>query len=332
MYNRQDLIAIAQVVVAVIIWSASFIAMKIAVAELGAFLTVFLRMLLAVAVLMFFLPKVHKERKAYQAGDGWLILGLILCEPCLYFIFEGLALTYTSASEAGMITALHPFMVTIAAFYFLKEKINNRMVIGGLVAVSGAILLSLLGESSGQGSNHLLGNGLEFIAICFATGYSILARKLGERYSPVLLTSLQALFGTFFFLPLVVAFNSNIPTEISTQGILSVLFLAWGVNVIAFILYNSSLRTLPASKVGLWMNLLPLGTLFFGWLLLEEKLTDGQYISVLLIIAGIIYSQLKPRRKTVFIEQSMIKEEYVDQLLDGKQSSNKEQQEIILKP
>lgn len=315
MKNQRHLLAISQIVLAVFIWAASFIAMKIAVAELGAFVTVFLRMILAVAVLAFFLPKVSLERKNYQAGDGWLLAALILCEPCLYFVFEGLALTYTSASEAGMITSLHPFLVTIAAFYCLKEKVNSRMILGGLIAVAGALLLSVSGESTEAGSNHMLGNLLELVAIGFATGYSILARILSKRYSPVFLTTLQAVFGSLFFLPLALAFNNGMPTSISTQTVFCVLFLAWGVNVVAFILYNSSLKIMPASQVGLWMNLLPLATLVFAWGILDEQLTKVQYFAVALVLSGLIFSQIRPRRKTLFIEQSSIRNEDIEQLV-----------------
>ncbi|WP_196140010.1 DMT family transporter [Aliikangiella sp. G2MR2-5] len=321
---------VIQIVTAVIIWAASFIAMKIAVAELGPFLTVFLRMLLAVAVLLFFIPTMRRAKQQYQQGDWLLLVGLVLCEPCLYFVFEGLALTYTSASEAGMITALHPFMVTIAAWYFLKEQINQRMLSGGLVAVVGAVLLSISGSgSSTDGNNHLLGNFLEFIAIAFATGYTLLARKLSGRYSPVFLTAIQAAFGTVFFLPLTLSFEQGIPVDVSSEVVYSILFLAWGVNVIAFILYNASFKAMPASQVGLWLNLLPLSTLLFGWLVLDESLNTTQYFAAGLVLAGLIYSQIKPRRKSVFIEQSLIKREYIDQLVgeqekftEGLQSDN----------
>ena len=308
---------IIQIVTAVVIWAASFIAMKIAVAELGAFPTVFLRMILAVAVLLFFIPTMRRAKQKYQKGDWVLLAGLILCEPCLYFVFEGLALTYTSASEAGMITALHPFMVTLAAWYFLREAINRRMVVGGLIAVLGAILLSITGDPvSSSGSNHLLGNFLEFIAIGFATVYSLLARKLSERYSPLFLTAIQAGFGTIFFLPLALTFNQGLPSNVSSEAIYSILFLAWGVNVVAFILYNASFKLMPASQVGLWLNLLPIGTLFFGWLVLNESLTQAQYLAASLVLLGLVYSQIKPRRKSVFIEQSLIKREYIDQVFE----------------
>ena len=109
---------------AIVLWSASFVAMKFAIAEFGPILTVFLRMILAAAVLIFFLPPMAKKQK-YQKGDWWLLLLLALCEPCLYFIFESYALTYTTASEAGMVTSLQPIIVAVAAFYFLKEQLHQ---------------------------------------------------------------------------------------------------------------------------------------------------------------------------------------------------------------
>ena len=54
---------------------------------------------------------------------------------------------------------------------------------------------------------------------------------------------------------------------------------------------------MPASKVGSLMNLLPLGTLFFGWLLLGETLAFMQYVAAGLVLLGVIWSQTKPKAK-----------------------------------
>ncbi|MCW9015961.1 MAG: DMT family transporter, partial [Kangiellaceae bacterium] len=56
--------------------------------------------------------------------------------------------------------------------------------------------------------------------------------------------------------------------------------------------------------------------LFFGWLVLNESLTQAQYLAAGLVLVGLIYSQIKPRRKSVFIEQSLIKREYIDQVFE----------------
>lgn len=291
-------------VIAIVLWSASFVAMKYAIAEFGPILTVFLRMILAAAVLIFFLPPMAKKQQ-YQKGDWWLLGLLALCEPCLYFIFESYALTYTTASEAGMVTALQPLLVAVAAFYFLQEKINSRLIVGCLLAMAGVIGLTVAGTSSEHATNPWLGNALEFGAICAATGYSLLARKLSQRYSPIFLTLLQTVMGSLFFLPLIFWQSPNISLDASPEAIMAIVFLAFGVNIFAFTCYNFAFKTMPASQVGSLMNLLPLGTLFFGWLMLGEQLNNLQYLAAGLVLIGVIWSQTKPRHKTVFIEQEM---------------------------
>jgi drug/metabolite transporter (DMT)-like permease len=51
----------------------------------------------------------------YRKGDWGRLILLAFFEPCLYFIFEAAALSYTTASQASMITALCPVMVALAA-------------------------------------------------------------------------------------------------------------------------------------------------------------------------------------------------------------------------
>ncbi|RDX37829.1 DMT family transporter [Kangiella sp. HD9-110m-PIT-SAG07] len=303
--NVQKHLAMIGLISAIVLWAASFVAMKYAIAEFGPILTVFLRMILAAAVLIFFLPPMAKKQQ-YQKGDWWLLLLLALCEPCLYFIFESYALTYTTASEAGMITSLQPIMVAVAAYYLLKEKLNSRLIVGCLMAVVGVVWLTLSGESSEHASNPMLGNALEFGAITAAAAYCLLARKLSQRYSPVFLTLLQMIMGTIFFLPFLLVQDTVIPTDVSAEGIIAILFLAFGVNIFAFTCYNFAFKTMPASKVGSMMNLLPIGTLFFGWLILDEQLNGTQYMAAGLVLLGVIWSQTKPR-STVFVEHYVVR-------------------------
>ncbi|MEE4244183.1 MAG: DMT family transporter [Kangiellaceae bacterium] len=296
--------AFVALILAIVIWASSFVAMKIAVAEFGPMLTVFLRMVLASAVMLFFIPKLKTQH--YFAGDWKWFLALALCEPCLYFVFEGFALTYTTASEAGMITSLQPLMVAVAAYYLLQEQLSSRLLLGCLVAVAGAVLLSFTGEATESAPNPLLGNALEFCAIVFAAGYSILARKLMARYSPLLLTAIQTFVGSVFFLPAVLVYGESIPASVSWDAAMAILFLAWGVNVIAFTCYNFSLGKMPATKVSAWLNLLPLACLFFGWLMLDEQLSSLQYLGAFIVLMGVAISQTKTRTKSVFVEQEVL--------------------------
>ena len=98
---------------AVLLWSSSFIALKIAVSAFDPMVMVFGRMLSSLVALMLLRVTVWRRAEAPMLLDRrvtrreWkYIVLLALCEPCFYFVFEGYAMIYTTASQAGMVVAL----------------------------------------------------------------------------------------------------------------------------------------------------------------------------------------------------------------------------------
>ncbi|MBU2321877.1 MAG: DMT family transporter, partial [Gammaproteobacteria bacterium] len=80
--------AVVCLVVAMALWGSSFIALKVAFAELPAMWVIFGRMLCG--SLVFLLAWRWRGHIQYRAGDWKYLLGMTACEPCLYFIFEAL--------------------------------------------------------------------------------------------------------------------------------------------------------------------------------------------------------------------------------------------------
>ena len=78
-------------------------------------------------------------RFEYQKGDWKYLVGMSLAEPCLYFLFEGHAMEYTSASQAGVIVSCLPIIVALMAFFMLKEYISKAIVIGFTLCIGGSI-------------------------------------------------------------------------------------------------------------------------------------------------------------------------------------------------
>ncbi len=113
--------AIGCLVLAMALWGSAFIGLKIAFEELPPLWVIFGRM--ALGSLVFVLAWRWRGRWEYRRGDWKYLIGLAVCEPCLYFVFEALALERTSASQAGMITALLPLMVAVGAFFVLGERV-----------------------------------------------------------------------------------------------------------------------------------------------------------------------------------------------------------------
>ncbi len=280
-------------IMAMLLWASTFIAMKIAFRVYDPMVVIFARMLIA-SLCSIFVPFVFRNIP-FRLKDLKYMVILVICEPCLYFIFEAQALVYTSASQAGMITTMMPLMVAIGAWLVLKETLTFKTITGFIIAIIGALWLSLSSESSSHGPNPILGNFLEFMAMVCASGYALSLKKLTEHYSSLFITFLQAFAGAIFFFPVLFFPGTELPTYIDPVSFLSVLYLGSAVTLGAFGFYNYSVSKIPASQATAFVNLIPVFTLIMSALILGERFTLTQYLASLLVFAGVILSQSPTR-------------------------------------
>ena len=229
----------------------------------------------------------------YRKGDWKYLAFMGICEPGLYFLFEAKALENTSASQAGMITGTLPLIVGIVAWLVLKEKINARTIFGFILAIVGIVLLSGGSEVTENAPNPLFGNFMEFMAMVVATGYVIMMKKLSYRYSSLFLTTFQAFIGTLFYFPILFLPATQMPVEFIPLPAFAIIYLGVFVTFGAYGSYNYGVSKIPANQATAFINLIPVFTLIMGVLILDDRLTMLQYVSVVLVLCGIFLSQQK---------------------------------------
>lgn len=278
-------------VLAMFIWASSFVALKLAFEGFHPMAVIFGRMAMASLCLIPFLTAFRREVR-YQAGDWKWLLVMALFQPCICFLCETWALTFTSASQAGMIFSTQPLMVAGAAVLLLKESLAPRAAAGFALAIAGAVWLSLAGTATESAPFPALGNFLEFLAVLSVASYTILLKRLCLRYSPLFLTAIQAYVGTAFFLPLAIAFPFTVgPDAPILVPALAVIFLGVFVTLVGYGLYNFAVSRIPASKAAAFTNLIPVFAVLLGRLVLAETLTPTQYLASALTLGGIVLSQ-----------------------------------------
>lgn len=280
---------VAALVVAVLLWASSFIALKIAFRHYDPMVVIFGRMAIATLCFGFLFRRFGRVR--VRKADLKFILFMCLCEPCLYFIFEAKALENTTASQAGLITAILPLLVAVAAGVFLKEKVSRRTIAGFIVAVAGACWLSLEADASASAPNPALGNFFEFIAMLCATGYMVTMKHLSERLSPLLITGMQAAVGSLFYLPLLFLPGTELPTTFEPLSAFAIVYLGVFITLGAYGLYNFGASRIPASQASAFVNLIPVFSIFLGWLVLGETFTLPQCAASALVFIGVYMSR-----------------------------------------
>ena len=275
---------------AVLLWGTSYAAAKTALQQVSPETLIGLRMLLASLVFLPFWQWLPRPR--YQKGDGrWLLL-LGLLQPCLYFLCEVEALRHTSSAQAGTIAALVPLFVAVMARMWLGERMSLPALLGLAASLAGVMLLSVGAISSTSAPDPLLGNSLQLIAMFCAASYMVLLKRLSGRYDTWWLTGMQNLLGVLFYLPAVWLARDSL-LAVDLQGWLAIGYLGGIVTLGGFGLYNMAMRWLPASQAAMSINLVPLLAILVGWLLLGENMTPLQALAALLILGGVVISQLR---------------------------------------
>ncbi|MDX2496044.1 MAG: DMT family transporter [Desulfuromusa sp.] len=289
--NTYHLLPSISLITAMLLWASSFVALKLAFQGYHPMQVIFGRMFIASLCFVPFIPSFRKINWRRQDVKYLLIMGI--CEPCLYFTFEAKALELTSASQAGMITAMLPLLVAILAWSWLRESINKQTLVGFSLAIIGACLLSLASETSVNAPNPLLGNFFEFMAMVFAAGYTVSLKHLTNNYPPLFLTAFQAFIGSLFFFPLLFLPGVEWPIFWDTTPALAVIYLGTLITFGAYGCFNYGVSRIPASRAAGYVNLVPVFGVILGMIILGDKLNLSQWLACGLVFCGVWLSSRK---------------------------------------
>lgn len=283
--NTRRLLPVFSLILAMLLWSSSFVALKLAFQDYHPMQVIFGRMLIASLCLLPLIPGFLKLN--WRRQDIKYLLIMAICEPCLYFLFEAKALQLTSATQAGMITAMLPLLVAVLACLWLKETVSRQAIAGFSLAIIGACWLSLASDSSINAPNPLLGNFCEFLAMLCAAGYTVSLKHLTSNYPPLFLTAFQAFIGSLFFLPFLFLPGVGLPTNWETIPALSIIYLGTFITLGAYGCYNYSVSRIPASQAAGYVNLVPVFGVILGMLILGDSLNFWQWLACSLVFSGV---------------------------------------------
>ena len=157
-----------------------------------------------------------------------------LCGVCLYYLLENIALTYTMASNVGMIISVAPFFTALLSHLFLHqdEKLRPGFFLGFAVAMAGIILISFNGSSLQFGPT---GDLLALLAAFLWACYSILTKKISSYGYPTILTTRRIFFyGILFMVPALFFFDFqwDLTRFANPVYLLNILFLGLGASVL----------------------------------------------------------------------------------------------------
>ncbi|MGE8069250.1 DMT family transporter [Pseudomonas sp. NPDC089569] len=274
------------------IWGGTFVAGRMLADSLSPLLAASLRFLLASTALLLYLL-LARVPLARPTPRQWLRLallgffGIFFYNLCFFY-----GLRFINASRASLIVALNPAVIGLASWLLFKEHLSRAKIVGIAVCIIGASLVivsrnpQLLAGTADAWAGDLL-----ILGCVLGWGiYSLGAKDLNQSLGPVQTVTWSILLGTLMLWAASAISGEVTMAALASLGArqwLSLLYLGVLGSALAYIGYYDGIRTIGATRSGVFIALNPLTAVILGALLLGEPLTPAMYLGGSLILAGI---------------------------------------------
>ena len=214
------------------------------------------------------------------------------------------ALNYTSPVYFSLIATLTPVAVMLMAALFIGERITGLKFLGVLLGIAGAVLMVVMGQTSGSGSNDLLGITLAILSVLTWAVYMIITRKVAQKYSPVTQMKYVFLVSAIVTVPLAWPELSEqrlySAATFGWDGALEMAFIVLMATVLGYFLIPYAMKYLSATTVSIYTNLQPMVASFVAIAIGQDRLTwDKPVAAVLVLLSAYIVTVVTAKAETL---------------------------------
>jgi drug/metabolite transporter (DMT)-like permease len=272
------------------IWGSAFMFIKISAVDFGPILLVTLRLLIAGLVFMPFLLR-KKKRSLFRAYLPAILIIAIVSNAIPFTMFAYASLGATS-NMLGILNGTTAFLTTIIAYFWLKEAVSSKQIIGLLLGFVGVLIL----VNPSNGSTTLIASMCAMIgSLCYAFNAAYL-QKYHSNSDKIVLIGWSMLFGGFFMIPLA---SFNLPNSIpDTNSILALFWLAVISTGVGYLAYVRLIDRIGAVKTVTLTYLLPVFSIIWGAIFLKEQITFFIFGGFIFVMMGMYFANTSNKSKS----------------------------------
>jgi len=299
--RTSDLGIFSLLILTFLIWSNSFIAIKVLLARMSAFDLLRLRFI-PVAVISIALIALFCRAEAWEiikAHPVRVALGGLLM-VISYNIMLNSGMRYVQPNAASLLIALNPLITLLLAVRFLGEPFTRRRLLGTVVTFAGLAVVVLLGRVGGSGGTWIPLDKVPYALLVlggplsWATATVIIKPALRD-HSPLVFNFVTMAIGS---LPLLLFIDRPFVARVLSLGLLeygAAAFLSLACTILAYSLWNVAVKHWHASNVSLFVYLNPPLTAVFTWLFFGIGITFYFFAGGIIMLAGILVATLPAR-------------------------------------
>ncbi|HHI4973652.1 TPA: DMT family transporter [Vibrio parahaemolyticus] len=279
----------------VMIWGGNSIVNKMAASTIEPSAMSFYRWFIAMVLLTpFCLPAVIKQRhviRPYLTKLAFLaLLGMVLNQSLGYY--AGLT---TTASNMALITSLVPLISVFLSVPLLGKSVSMLSIVGGVISLGG--LAFMLGHGDVTYFLHqdmTQGDSLMLLAALVYAAYCVLLKRWKMPFNSLTLVYMQGFFSVIMLTPLWLSSEQLLPSQ---EALPLIAYAGIAASIFAPLMWVKAIDLIGADSSAMFMNLMPVVSVALASTLLGEEIHVYHIIGGLMVISGVILSQIKVRKK-----------------------------------
>jgi drug/metabolite transporter (DMT)-like permease len=226
----------------------------------------------------------------------WLRLAWLgLVGHCLYqYLFIG-GLAQTSVANGALIVSASPIVIALLSTVMGKERLGALHWTGTVLSFLGIYIV--VGRGAEVSDASLRGDLMLLAAVVGWALYTIGARPLMARHSPVGVTALSMLLGTIMYLPLAApALTRQDWTAVSALTWIKLTYSSLFAICVAYTIWYAAVREIGSARTSVYSNLLPIVAMVTAYVWLGEPLGLDKLGGAAAVLAGVALTRLGQRR------------------------------------
>ncbi len=217
-----------------------------------------------------------------------IVLGVLGTAVPMTFIVS--SLQYQSSGITSLLITTGPAVTVLMAHFLLTdERLDGKKISGVVLALGGAALLALRGESGlpDVSQSNPIGYGLVLTAMIFGSGATIYARKYMSDLDAFDVGSIRMVAAAAAVLPLSIVWVGFDLTAVTGQGYIALGYAALVGTFAGMLLAFYNIKQFGATASAMTAYIIPIFAGIGGALLLNEHITTFMLVGMGLIMTGI---------------------------------------------
>lgn len=284
-------VAFFAIFVAVVLWGLAPVATRYLVLNADPLGVLGIRFALCSLCYLPVLPWLRLGEARWTPRSRWLLVACGVVGVVGYNVPMTLGIRDVHAGFAGILLSTEPLWIALLSVLFLRHRLTAPLAWGLAVAFAGVITLSV-GNGLSVSASMFGGAALVLLGAFMWGAYSVAVGPLVRKYGALRVSAVTMWIGTVPLLA--ICATGMLSTSLDATGWLVLFLYGLGPNLVGMLLWNYGLSRVPGPQAGLLLNLYPVVSVAGGVTLLGEPLTATTVTGGLIVLAGLLLSQLRP--------------------------------------